>query len=142
MYDDRCPDCKDQIDDLERDVEMAWAAGLWEGEGCFFLRKHFNHQGRGKDYVYAGASIASTDKDVIDRFNEVIGLSVNVRRQGSKKRKESWKPLYVWYVSGVDQVEHLYNLLAPWLGKRRRERAEEVLEEAKNAPHRRVNHAG
>ena len=45
--------------------KLAWAAGLFEGEGCFYI----NEKGK-----YVNATVTSTDKDVLDAFLQVIGF--------------------------------------------------------------------
>src|SRR5712691_1669149 len=47
---------------MNREVEIAWAAGLFEGEGCFT-------QNRGRPV----ARLTTTDVDIVVRFAEAIG---------------------------------------------------------------------
>lgn len=97
-----------QIDDhsVEADWEadVAWAAGL--------------------------LSIASSDEDVIDRFRSVVGTG----RLGSQAPGRNNREKRPWRVDviHVDDVLRITRMLYPWLGSRRRARADEavaVLEE-------------
>lgn len=95
---------------------IAWAAGLFEGEGCI------TQASRGNPLVL----MKMTDPDVIEQFalimdnHGVIG-SINGPYQG--KNKPFWK----WQSSGYINLELVYQLFHRWLGERRRERFEEIL---------------
>jgi hypothetical protein len=95
--------------------EVAWAAGLFEGEGCttesdgrFTLR------------------LNNTDESVVRRFDEVVtwGLVYGPYRN-SERDGHSRKPFWVWVASDHNAYD-AFNLLAPWLSKRRLNRAYEL----------------
>jgi len=93
---------------------LAWAAGLFEGEGSWSLR----HQ------AYPSARLAMTDEDVVRRFAatlELLGGRVHGPYRGTNK------PYWVWQLSGFERVQALYAMLWPWLGNRRRSRGAEVV---------------
>jgi hypothetical protein len=94
---------------------LAWAAGLFEGEGC--LTTH------GKNMT---ALINSTDKDVIERFHSVIGFgSINGPYQS--KVKASYKPYWRWRCGSFEHVQATIGLLWKHLGERRKQRAMDLL---------------
>jgi hypothetical protein len=100
-------------------VLPAWAAGLFEGEGCFKAQRRRGSFG-------LSAALASTDEDVIRMFHRIVGVG-NVN--GPYRLKEARrKPLWRWQASGTD-VECVYRLLEPWLHSRRRARYAELLAE-------------
>ncbi len=100
--------------------DLAWAAGLFEGEGCFSPRRP-----NGKQSMHLYAAIASTDEDVVLRFAEIVGVGNVVKlRKRLPHHKDAWR----WSVNG-DTVERVYDLLSPWLGKRRKARYAELLAE-------------
>lgn len=105
----------------------AWAAGLFEGEGCFSLHKYVAKK-TGVLYVYAFAQLKMTDKDVVYHFTKVIGFGkirfVDRSREG--KRKNAWE----WKCRGVRDMTLLIKLIGPFLGSRRKKRAEDVMREA------------
>lgn len=89
---------------------LAWAAGVFEGEGCIGVRKHAQY----KDSVYSRMTISMTDADVIQRFRDAVGVGTV---QGPHNYGN--KPVYRWYVGTVKEVEALILRLAPWLSSRR-----------------------
>lgn len=107
--------------------QLAWAAGLFEGEGCFTSSKPRDLKGNCARGV--GALIKMTDKDVLDKFCSVVGVG-NV--SGPLKRSESYdkasyKPIYLWQVGSFETVQHVIACLWPWLHSRRKIRIKEVL---------------
>lgn len=104
---------------MEREpLEVAWAAGLFEGEGCFTLTVG-NRPGSRR----VAARVGSTDRDVIERFARIIGFGhVNLKRA----HKEGHKDLYEWSTQAAPSVRDFIELVRPYLGRRRREKAEEV----------------
>lgn len=105
--------------------EIAWAAGVFEGEGCFILVKR-----KGRE-IQRGARITlgSTDLDVLQKFADIMGVGkISPPRQNySEITGRPHKLIWYWNVSSAPDVIVVINLLRPWLGKRRRERAEELL---------------
>lgn len=94
------------------DVEVAWFAGLFEGEGTLTT-----HQ------TGWTLKVLMTDQDVIWRIKEVTGvgtlLAVAVR--GNRK------PAYRWATSRRDEIKELVLAMRPWLGERRTARVDEYL---------------
>ncbi len=55
-------------------IDLAWAAGLFEGEGC--IRAATDAQSRGK---YAGRlylDVSQSEREVLDRFHRIMGFGV------------------------------------------------------------------
>jgi len=92
---------------------LAWAAGLFEGEGYFGIKPV------GEGYTYAQAIINMTDEDVIRKWHSIIQLGVvyGPRVNTSRLGKKPW-----WQVSvnGFEKPQQVACLLWPWLGLRRR----------------------
>lgn len=99
------------------DTEIAWLAGLIEGEGSFTL-----YQGEGRIRVLI--SIQMTDKDVLDRVASIVGLGNVV---WCTKREEHHKDSYKWAISSRVAVTELMMLLYPCMGTRRQARIAECL---------------
>lgn len=108
------------------DVERAWLAGLFEGEGCVSLSrsKHVLKDGRRSQSVYPVVVMASTDLDIIKKFKRLAGFG---RVHGPYWLKLSTKPQWVWRGSGWHCVRALWQLIGKHLGKRRKGRFREVL---------------
>ena len=97
--------------------ELAWAAGLFEGEGCFtFSRKS-------RKWRQVMARVAMTDKDVLESFQRATGLGSIYGPKCINGRKPCW----TWAVSSFEETQALVALLWPWLKTRRKTKAKEVL---------------
>lgn len=88
------------------EAEVAWVAGIVEGEGSF-------------DKTRARLAVAMTDRDIIERLHRVTGIgNVYFDRPGARAHH---KPSSCWYVSRREHVGHIVGLMYPWLGQRRQE---------------------
>jgi hypothetical protein len=113
----------------QRDLGVAWAAGIFEGEGTCGVSSRWGQ---------AHVSITSTDKDVADKFMNIVGVgSVYLRKD---HRKDTYKPAYKWAVQSAEDVISVLELLMPFLCERRTEQTTAVLlrarEIASNKEHR------
>lgn len=97
------------------DTEVAWAAGLFEGEGSFGVRENGT----------VLLSLGSTDRDIIERFRDVIGTGRFSSQSAGKNRRK--KTLRRVDVIRVCDVLRIIDLFYPWLGVRRRARADQVV---------------
>lgn len=93
---------------MASETEIAWAAGLFEGEGCFYLR-----HSHGKAYL--ALTIWMKDKDVIDRFAVLFGLGPTSR---TRQAKPHWSKQWGLDIYGVRALT-IAELLEPHLGDRR-----------------------
>ena len=96
---------------------LAWAGGLFEGEGCFSTTT-------ARGLHFARMRLTSTDRDVIDHFHQIVGcgqVSVGKISPASAARGTSKTP-YVWSMSGRLNIYALGVALWEFLGERRRER--------------------
>lgn len=104
--------------ELIRNTEVAWAAGLFEGEG--HVTANYNAP-RGRPRVVVTLSIC--DKDVFDRFVAIVGVgSVRLERLLPSQHRDRW----VWQITGKS-AKPILEMLLPWMGKRRREAVERGL---------------
>jgi hypothetical protein len=94
--------------------EIAWAAGLFEGEGTWQITN--------KGYVQA--ALGMTDRDVVERFARIVDMG-NVTRvhRPTQNRQDIWH----WYIGSRRDVQRLALMFIPHLGERRRARALELL---------------
>lgn len=104
---------------MQREVEVGWAAGIFEGEGCITM--HDVSRGKmGSWQVF----VTMTDRDVIERLALVLGGSA----QGPYKPphyKDHYKPFWRWQVQDRRKINDVLTLLYPHLGHRRREKCDE-----------------
>jgi len=111
-------------------VRLAWAAGLFEGEGSFTVHRSRNptrKDGFTNVNAYPCAQLQMTDKDVMDKFVEIVGVGkVNgpyLDKRGARK------PKYSWQVINKEAIQ-VINMLKPFLRSRRREQIETVLSDS------------
>lgn len=105
------------------DIEIAWLAGLLEGEGSFMM---CNNRGGGKTYRYPKIVVGMTDRDIIERVAAIFGTSVyNLPDYTYPQYQKPRKPAYRAAVQGTKAAE-LMKALYPWLGARRRAKVDEV----------------
>ena len=112
---------------IEKERMRAWAAGLFEGEGCitFCKQKGYKRKDgtytRPQGYKYPRLSMSLTDEDVIRKFNCIVGGTL------SKKSKSlpSGKQLWYWSSQGKDAFNTI-KIILPYLGLRRAMRLAEV----------------
>ena len=111
---------------------IAWAAGLFEGEGTIIIRK------RPEDQI--DLQLASIDRDVIKTFRKVIGFGAVYGPYKYGKRQPYWK----WCVYGSDAIACLNSLKLYFL-HRRKSRADEAIKRHKERqlrPHYTVSRKG
>jgi hypothetical protein len=102
---------------MATDVEWAWAAGLFEGEGSILLR---NRERRG-----ASLALQMTDFDIVRRFHDVVGVGY----LGKPYRNSlSTKGILRWNCGAVADVRLVLEQFVPHFGVRRAERAKVAFE--------------
>lgn len=95
-----------------KDTEIAWLAGLFEGEGCI------NFQGKN----CVRLDLGSTDEDVIRKLLETVGVG----KVQLDKLKENRKPFFRWILSVKADVIEVLMQIYPYMGERRAARIDEA----------------
>lgn len=115
-------------------TELAWLAGLLEGEGSFSLQCYRRHRAeKSGGYQAPSIELKMTDRDVVQRAGKLLGgKQRRVRSWLPKKEKRAaWKGsrkrVFIWRVNGLRAV-HLMQLLLSFMGKRRAKRIRELIE--------------
>jgi hypothetical protein len=107
------------------DPDIAWLAGLLEGEGSFMMAK--TKQG-GKTYSSPRITVNMTDEDVIQRvatlFNTKVYTMPKYARDGYAPPKQQWRAT----LTGARAVA-LMEAMLPWMGERRSAKIAEILTE-------------
>jgi len=98
-------------------TEIAWGAGLFEGEGCIVIRSNPS----GSTTVILRMN--STDFDIPKRFQAIFGGHLYY----VSKQEPHHKPQLCWQVAKPQEVVHILELLLPYFGKRRTEKAEKAI---------------
>ena len=94
------------------------AACYFEGEGCVSIY----NDSRSGQRRYVRLTISSTDRDVLERFQDAVGYGTIYACGGGTN-----KQLYVWRVYAREKVEPIIRAFYPYLGERRRAKVDEAL---------------
>lgn len=96
--------------------QIAWGAGLLEGEGCFTLN--------GPSRITPMIGLGMTDEDVVTKFRDVFAPKSNIYRRKYVANKKTYFEIKV---TGRKAVELMFTFFSH-LGTRRRARIKEVLD--------------
>jgi len=95
------------------ELELAWLAGLLEGEGCF------SHKSSNAMYI----NCSMTDEDIIRKIESIIGEgSVTTYQKPDRKR------VWTWRTGNRRTVIDLCKLLLPYMGERRSAKIQEMID--------------
>lgn len=99
---------------MTRAEQIAWAAGLFEGEGTVGYQET---AGR----IRVRFALAMTDEDMVRRFHSIVGVG-NVA--GPSWHSGSTKPQWRWSATSKADAATVSDLFYPFLGERRRDALE------------------
>ena len=108
------------------EIEIAWLAGLLEGEGSFGLDAR-----SAKRYNVSTAPpspflrISMTDQDIIERVSKLV----NKKYFSPKRLTTTGKRVYIVHVGDRATLGTLLPRLFPYFGKRRQETVQKCLDE-------------
>ena len=89
--------------------ELAWAAGFFDGEGCFVAQPQ-----KYAPHPYLRVIIGQTDREVLDRFQKAVGIGGVC---GPIKTKH--KPMFSYYAASNNAIVAM-NRILPWLSSVKR----------------------
>lgn len=95
---------------------LAWAAGIYEGEGNCRAR-------RGGGGGGCSLKVSMVDEDVVRRFRDTLGVG----RLRVERPMPNGKRLWTFEVNSFQMVQAVIAMLWHWLGARRREQAKATL---------------
>jgi hypothetical protein len=107
-------------------IEMAWAAGFFDGEGSTFVLRHKQSRGgTGRLYpcVSVGISVCQTDRRPLDRFVAALGLG---KVRGPYRPRGNQRPYFRWERAGRPSVHRALVRLWPYLSDPKKEQARRV----------------
>lgn len=115
---------------------LAWAAGFFDGEGCFYhgIRRRYGNS-RGGPYRWTETRMTQAHPEVLHRFAATVGLG-RVYGPYAKKRPNH-RPQWQYLAHGFHQTQAIIAMLWPWLGSVKRLQAAQVLADVRNNPPRR-----
>ena len=92
--------------------EIAWAAGLFEGEGAI------SHIERRRGTLELQVALVMTDEDVVRRFDEIVDRGKVYGPYLPPSHGDRRKPFWRWAAVG-DPGHDVLDLLGAWLSPRR-----------------------
>ena len=102
-------------------TQLAWAAGLFEGEGSISLKQ--STPGRS-----ITLSVAMTDYDVLERFNSIFPGYLRPKNKGSNNPSH-YKPLWEWRLHKISDCYATLLAMMPFFGTRRSYQALNALDQ-------------
>ena len=102
--------------------DLTWLAGLWEGEGSFFVDMQ---KRKGVRYPYAIAQISMTDEDIIERVSELLDKNYTLNDWFQSKNPDH-KVQFRLKLSGDKAIDLMRNLYR-FMGARRQQKIIDVL---------------
>jgi hypothetical protein len=107
------------------DEWRAWAAGLFDGEGCSSLLKHRSHEGYLTGELCVTQSSLVGSPEVLRRFMMILGAGYI---SGPYAQRDATMDVYRWKVAALSDVERVLGVIWPWLGDVKRAQAQHVLD--------------
>lgn len=111
---------------MRRSAELAWAAGIVEGEGSIHVRDRDTHRS-------IVLTVVMSDLDVLQRLESVLRVGTIV---GPYQQRPGVKPLWHWNVTCARHVAAVVMTLYPLLHGRRRKQVRKVLDAWQRMPGR------
>ena len=97
-----------------RVLDLAWAAGFFDGEGCTSLSTRRNS---------IDLTVNQIHLDTLERFRDAVGMGVIY----GPRDKPGAQPQWSYRVFGHEQVQAVIAMLWPWLTPWKREQAAAAL---------------
>lgn len=114
------------------ETELAWITGIWEGEGSWSYKKGRTRTfPNGKIYTekdYLVMKMSMTDQDIVERVAVIMdGRKITWSDGGPVHKAAGQKPVYSISLQG-EAAKRWTELMKPYLGNRRREKYEMIME--------------
>jgi len=93
-----------------RDTDLAWAAGIIDGEGFLMISKSPNRRG----FLFR-LGVNSTDGDMTPRLQQLFGGNLYVRARG----KPADKLCLAWHSAGMEHAVGVVQAVLPYLWTKR-----------------------
>ena len=122
-----------EVPGINESLAIAWAAGIFEGEGCISIYSKHNQL-----IPTVRLVLRMTDEDVVRRFVKCInGNPSNIKKITNKE----YKPIYHWDTASRPEVVRILVLFMPYFGIRRKEKASQVLSLPPQTKPRKIKYA-
>lgn len=91
-----------------KDAELAWLAGLVDGDGSICISKSKNNKG------HVQLTVTNSHKDTIDRLREMVGTGHVRLKRRSPGLIINRRPCYLWMVN-TNKACSILSFLLPYL---------------------------
>jgi hypothetical protein len=99
-------------------VDLAWAAGFIDGEGCISIHKHKSSRNPKYPRFTLRLTVSNTKVDVLNQCKEIFGCGTVTLDQ--LREDKNWKQGYRWTVT-CDSASRVLKQLIPYLRVKRRQ---------------------
>lgn len=106
-------------------LDVAWAAGLLEGEACFDIRPS-NALKRDPNNKQVRVIVEMKDEDVLLKLRAIFGGSV-VPVNCPSKQRANWSPYFKWQLSNREAVMVCIMAIYDYMSQRRQQKLDEIL---------------
>lgn len=103
------------------EIELAWAAGFWDGEGSASI--HVCNQGKNR-YPKLSITQVGEDKELLLRFQVAIGGygKIYIHTKPTEKHQASWQLV----IQNQPQIEKIMKILWPYLSSVKKQQYKKV----------------
>lgn len=102
---------------------LAWAGGLYDGEGSASVTPHRTHESHFSPEISITQS-GIVVPEVLERFRAIVDCG---HIDGPYSQEGATLPIYRWKTGAIADVEQTIYLLSPWIGPVKRVQAHRVL---------------
>lgn len=102
--------------------QVAWFAGLFEGEGYLSFSKE-RRKGRSGGHWRLG--LGMSDEDIINRIQTMFGGSIH--KWTLSHKKPTYKDMFSWNVTKQAHILEIVDVIYPLMGKRRQAKFDEFI---------------
>ena len=100
-------------------LDLAWAAGFFDGEGTTCATRHV-----GRTQRYLKVSVTQIHRETLERFRESVGGLGAI--YGPYSTKSGVFDQFLWRVSGYEESQAAIAMMWPWLTPVKRQQAMEA----------------
>lgn len=105
-------------------IELAWAAGFYDGEGCTSVSTR--KKNGLKQLFLVVTQCGDYAPELLTRFQQAVEAG-SVSRVRAKKLKESYLDQYRWQCGAYEVCQHVMTQLWPYLGTSKKQQYERCL---------------
>lgn len=109
------------------EIQVAWAAGILEGEGCFSI---FHRKTAKWNHKTVAIHCEMADEDVIRKLQSVFDVGTVLIRENNKTRADTRprKKTWIWSVQNHAGIKKVCEAVLPHMCERRTSKIKELLE--------------